>query len=160
VSRYLKFLISVGIAGIFLAQTNTAWPCSCGNRISLEKEFARTDVVFFGTAVEKIPDKRHLQTIKSDGSVEIVTVDDIHRVEFIVDRALKGDIASKVSVATSTSGPSCGYYFHLAARYLVYAYKDDDGFLSVSVCSRTKPYDEAAEELKQLNSYIEKTTPE
>ena len=50
----------------------------------------------------------------------------------------------------------CGFYFHLGARYLVYAHKDQNGLLNASVCSRTKPYNNSGEELKQLNTFIEK----
>jgi len=94
---------------------------------------------------------------KPDGSLETVAVEDTYLVRFIVDRKLKGDLPREVTVETSASGMSCGYYFHLAVRYLVYAHKDQNGLLNTNVCSRTKPYDKAGEELKQLNSFIEKT---
>jgi hypothetical protein len=53
-----------------------------------------------------------------------------------------------VSVTTAGSGPACGYTFKIGGQYLVYAYRPKDGSgLSVSLCSRTRPLANAAEDL-------------
>ena len=153
--QHRRFFPAILIAGIFFAQANRAWPCSC-REVPLEKEFAEAAAVFSGTPLEKKPDKRHWQLKKPDGTFETVTVEPIEHVRFTIDRKFKGDLPREVTVVTSAVGTMCGFYFHLGARYLVYAHKDQNGLLNASVCSRTKPYNNSGEELKQLNTFIEK----
>ena len=56
----------------------------------------------------------------------------------------------------SRDGARCsGYPFEKDESYLIYVWADRDGLYRTSRCSRTKPLDEAAEELDQLTRLIE-----
>ena len=79
------------------------------------------------------------------------------RVTFRVVQAWKGDVGEEVTVATSASGASCGYGFELQRGYLVYTYAADGGE-HVSLCSRTRPIEEADEDLAALGAGVTPVT--
>jgi hypothetical protein len=47
---------------------------------------------------------------------------------------------------------TCGYQFTRAEKYVVYARRRDDGRFTASVCSRTRPLADAAEDVKYLSA--------
>ena len=67
-------------------------------------------------------------------------------VRFNIEQAFRGVRADEVEVMTGLGESDCGYGFQLGGRYLVYAYEDGDK-LSTSICSRTRPLSEAADDL-------------
>jgi len=74
------------------------------------------------------------------------------RVTFDVDR---GYINARSGVVEVTTGPGmgdCGYRFAAGRRYLVYAWKRPPSGLSTGICSRTRPIEEAAEDITYLSS--------
>jgi hypothetical protein len=68
----------------------------------------------------------------------------------------KGVYAGNVVVRTGSIINSCHYPFTLGAEYLVYATGSEDGILSLytSLCSRTCPIEQAAEDLDALGSTV------
>jgi len=73
------------------------------------------------------------------------------RVTFVVREAWKGVGAVYTDVYTARDGASCGYGFRKEETYLVYAYAGDGGrTLQTSLCTRTRPLDQAAEDLAVL----------
>ena len=72
-------------------------------------------------------------------------------VRLAVAEKFRGVDAADAIVATSDSGASCGYPFVVGREYLVYAY-EREGRLFVSLCSRTRPLTEAAEDLAYLRA--------
>jgi MYXO-CTERM domain-containing protein len=72
-----------------------------------------------------------------------------------VVRTWKGADAEEVTVYTASQGATCGYEFALDRSYLVYtdaasAEGDAPGTELVSLCSNTKPVEDAAAELAEL----------
>ncbi len=65
-----------------------------------------------------------------------------------------------VEVATGSGGGDCGYRFAIGKRYLVYARKwpPSGSGLTTGICSRTRPIEEAGEDIKYLSSIPAKGT--
>ena len=55
---------------------------------------------------------------------------------FTVERALRGLEGASAGVTTGTGGGDCGYAFKAGERYLVYAYKAQDGQLHAGIGSK------------------------
>ncbi len=80
-------------------------------------------------------------------------------ISFTIDRAWKGvpEDRSDVPLITSQDSVSCGYPFEIGKSYLVYAHakSEDDSSFSVSLCSSTKPIEQAGADLAILEgSYV------
>jgi hypothetical protein len=74
------------------------------------------------------------------------------RVTLAVVRSWKGlEREEQVDVFTNGSSAACGYMFEKNTSYLVYA-GEHEGKLSVSLCSRTRPLADAAEDLTVLGA--------
>jgi MYXO-CTERM domain-containing protein len=71
------------------------------------------------------------------------------RVKLSVVRTFGADLGEVVTVRTGGSSAACGFGFQQDESYLVYA-SEHDGQLQVSLCSRTRPMADAAEDLKVL----------
>ena len=75
----------------------------------------------------------------------------MHNVIFQANLTWKGVDSSPVEVLTATNSAACGYYFEVGVRYLVYAYLyGDDNKPETGICTRTKPFSRAAEDLTAL----------
>ncbi len=59
---------------------------------------------------------------------------------------------NQVEIGTGMGGGDCGYPFIAGGRYVVYAFRGRDGRLSTSTCTRTRPFDEAAEDLQYFRT--------
>ena len=70
-------------------------------------------------------------------------------VELKVARAWKGVTTEQVSVRTRAESAACGYPFQAGQSYLVYAQADASG-LQVQHCGRTRPIEEAREDVVAL----------
>jgi hypothetical protein len=66
-----------------------------------------------------------------------------------IDQALKGidARATEVIVRTARNTAACGFPFAVGGSYLVYAYRDSNGIYRASLCSRTRPLDDAKDDL-------------
>jgi len=74
------------------------------------------------------------------------------RVTLAVVRSWKGlERDERIDVYTNGSSAACGYMFEKSTSYLIYA-SEHDGKLSVSLCSRTRPIADAAEDLALLGA--------
>jgi hypothetical protein len=72
--------------------------------------------------------------------------------KFSVEVAFLGIDGMEVEVATGRGGGDCGYDFVSGKRYLVYAYRIQDNHLATNICSPTKPYELANEDIKFLGA--------
>lgn len=71
-----------------------------------------------------------------------------HRVvRFEVLEGFSGVDGTTVDVVTGMGGGDCGFEFETGKSYFVYARRLEDGSLSTSICSRTRPLDQAAADL-------------
>jgi Carboxypeptidase regulatory-like domain len=71
-------------------------------------------------------------------------------VKFEVERAFVNGSPGPVELLTGRGGGDCGYRFVAGQRYLVYAWKHPSGRLSTGICSRTRPLEQASEDLAYL----------
>jgi len=71
-------------------------------------------------------------------------------VVFTVERAFRGGQDAVVEVSTGIGGGDCGYAFKSGERYLVYAYRTNDGRLGTGTCTPTRLASQAADDLAFL----------
>jgi hypothetical protein len=71
-------------------------------------------------------------------------------VDMNVMKTLKGDVGATTAVRTRSNSAACGYNFSNGVSYLVYAFRSGEGELVVSLCSRTAPAANVADEIALL----------
>lgn len=72
------------------------------------------------------------------------------RYDLAVARVFKGDVGSSTALVTRSSSAACGRNLVVGKRYLVYAYRTEDGELADTMCSRTRLISAADEDLAAL----------
>lgn len=72
------------------------------------------------------------------------------RFELSVVRVFKGELSTSAQLVTRASSAACGRSLVVGKRYLVYAGRDNDGNLTDTLCSRTRPMSAADEDLVAL----------
>ena len=134
------FFISVIVLLVFSA--DFAYSCSCAFRTTEEK-FNEANNVFIGK-VEDI--RKPFFTMSTSDSVTV---------NFDVSKVLKGSISKEVTLETTVDEVSCGYNFIENEEYLVYTY-DNEGILTTGICTGTKKFVDAKDEIEELNLVIVK----
>lgn len=120
---------------LVLVPPRAASACSCIAEIPLCQSFWQADAVFAGEVLS-------FESVKPDQPFS-------RRVARIrVDRAWRGNVDGIVEVKTGAGGGDCGYSFRRGTKYVVYAYRTNDGSLTTGICSPTKPLDKAAADLE------------
>lgn len=71
--------------------------------------------------------------------------------KFLVEQSYLGVSGTEIEVFTGRGGGDCGYSFKVGERYLVYAYRYENR-LTTGICSRTKPFAQATEDLSFLGN--------
>jgi hypothetical protein len=122
---------------VLLLPTSGARACTCGELLDPEPAFDASDAVFEAT----------VQAVRVAGTER--------EVDMTVVRSWKGVQTRSVVVWTFASEALCGYPFQIGGSYLVYAVDTSglgsDPRWSTSVCRRTRPMSEAAEDLAFLS---------
>jgi hypothetical protein len=126
------------LAAILMGLANA---CSCLPPGPPEEEMAKSDAVFSG----------RVASIVKDSFGYVVT--------FEVERAWKGVEAETLKVRTARDSAACGYAFSEREKYLVYAYRDDDGSFGTGICGRTALLSEAGADLEALGPGTAMTPP-
>jgi 5-hydroxyisourate hydrolase-like protein (transthyretin family) len=137
----MRHLIAASVLLILTVNADPASACSCALSGPPCQNYFQVDAVFIGTVrtiteVEAPPDPMPFRR-------RLVT--------FTVERALRGLEGTSAGVTTGMGGGDCGYAFRAGERYLVYAYKAQDGQLHTGICSRTRPIAEAADDLRFID---------
>ncbi|MEK6279557.1 MAG: hypothetical protein AABN95_04315 [Acidobacteriota bacterium] len=107
------------------------------------QEYWQTDAVFSGSII---------------GSSSIKVKDDAYErtqrlVRIAIKQAFRGIEGSQTEVLTGLGGGDCGYEFELGKTYLIYAHRGKkDGKLYTSICTRTRPITESADDIAFINS--------
>ncbi len=138
------FQLAIGISILFLiGVTSNVLACSCLDPGPPCQAYWNSSVVFVGTAL----------------SVSRIEVDwDGHKVpqrlfRFRIEDAFRGVSGSEVEVLTGAGGGDCGYDFQRGTKYLIYGNKGrDKSWVGTSICTRTRPLSEAAEDLSFIRS--------
>jgi hypothetical protein len=71
-------------------------------------------------------------------------------VQFSLEQAFRGIAGKEVQVLTGLGSGDCGYGFRIGEKYLVYAFRTTDNKLSTSICTRTRPFSEAQEDIDYI----------
>ncbi len=114
-------------------------------------EATRSDEIFEGK-VESV----HLRWNLVDAKVgELISVEleehpPFMQVSFENTRTYKGPQGEAVELRTGLGGGDCGFRFEVGKRYLVYAFADESGELSTSICSGTALLEESQSNLSYL----------
>lgn len=135
-----------GILIVFSLSTLTANACSCAGKTSPCESFGRADAVFVGTVVSA---REREQKKKTDSNNEIDWAPVGYK--FSVEQSYLGVAGTEIEVFTGRGGGDCGYTFKTGERYLVYAYRYGKE-LSTGICTRTKPFSSASEDLAFLGT--------
>lgn len=111
--------------------------CDCVRAGPPCRAFADTPTVFAG---------RVTRVARVGGGLETI-------VQFVATKTFRGTQARTIEVRTGSGGGDCGYPFRVGVEYLVYAATDPtSGGLVTSICQRTKPLSQAADDLEYLQA--------
>ena len=134
-------------AGLVVAWLATSFEialgCSCAPPGDPITELGRKDAVF----VAKV---KAIHWVR-----DTVNARSYYRVVLKVEKSWKGTRrGAVVTITTSEHGGSCGYRFTDRQRYLIYASRNSKtGQLVTNICDRTRNYETAADDLRELNSW-------
>jgi hypothetical protein len=135
-SRHLLLLaVTTALPGL-------AHACYCyqiGSPCQLQKE---ADAVFLGKVISIDVQLPEAGTNSSERGPA--------RYHFSVDEAFKGVNTAEIDV--DSENDSCDYHFKAGETYLVYSYAGKDHSLQASLCSPTRPAEQAAALLQQLRN--------
>ncbi len=130
---------------LLVLQVSNVHALSCG-RVSACESYAKADAVFLGTATEV--------SEQQDGSA---------RTRFVVKESFKGGSIPEVEIISESKENPWGYggpRFKVGEDYLVIAFRNDQGQLSVSVCNPSLPLGLAVADLNFLRAQTSKKPPE
>lgn len=131
----MRVFFVVAVLALGLLDPSYASACSCIPQ-NVKQAFLASGSIFAGRVVKIEPNE------DSERGGYTVT--------FEVSEAWKGVRDPILKVNTAGNSAICGYAFKNGQDYLVYATKEPGYDLRVSLCSRTQPLDQAAEDLKEL----------
>jgi hypothetical protein len=133
--------VLVACLALWAAAAVSAEACSCLQSGPPCQAVWSVDVVFVGV----------VDSIESEDPPQAGVIPRSLRVRMQVERVGRNAKPGPLEVFTAGSGPACGYTFKPGTRYLVYAWQRD-GRVVAGLCSRTRPIEEAAEDLRYLNA--------
>lgn len=139
--RTLFAMFGVLFALSFASQTVNA--CSCGSPDAPCISLGSAQAVFVGTVLSKRVDEQVRPTDRGNVNQNPIGF------RFAVEQSYRGGAGTEIEIFTGRGGGDCGYDFKIGQRYLVYAYVDSDK-LTTHICTRTKLFSNAAEDLAFL----------
>jgi hypothetical protein len=144
-------LIGVPLFILFLS-VESARGCSCGGGGAPCLEYGRAAAVFVGTVVD-VRDSPQLGRDEARKGEDAGERWEPRAFKFAVEQTFLGLVGAEVEVRTGMGGGDCGYRFEKGETYLVYAYAYGVGkSLTTNICSRTKLFAGAADDLEFLRS--------
>ena len=140
--RYL--IVAVAMLAWFGVMTSGARACSCAGTGTPCESFGSASAVFSGTVIAT-REKENSNANKPDdiGYRRIF--------KFSVEQSFLGVDTTEIEILTGNGGGDCGYDFKIGGRYLVYAYRYRNALVA-TICSRTKPFAQANEDLAFLGN--------
>src|ERR1044072_1446300 len=129
-------------------------PPSCMNPGTPCESFGKAAAVFVGTVTavrnsvrQQSKDVSELSKLEDSGEMDSAPM----AYKFSIEQAYLGVAGSEVEIFTGSGGGDCGFTFQTGQSYLVYAYRYNDK-LSTSICTRTKPFSKATEDIAFLGT--------
>jgi hypothetical protein len=136
-------IIATWLIGLIIViPTPRAFACTCAPPPPPSVAWSETSAVFSGRVINVVFSSPSAGGTSS--SLDPITV----TLEML--RSWKGPSSREIQVSTANSSASCGYTFRRTEEYLVYA-QGNSGELQVSLCSRTAPLADAADDLAFLS---------
>jgi hypothetical protein len=145
--------VAIGLAAfvMLVAVTTDAAACSCEQPGPPCQNAFRVDAVFSGVV-------RRITAIDEDGTPLAANESRFpraYRVDFQILDRFRGIEGNTVTIFTAGNGAACGYSFAEGQSYLVYASRNLNNDLVAGICSRTRPIDQASDDLAFLRSISE-----
>jgi len=140
--RYL--IVAATMLAWFGVVTPAARACSCAGRETPCEGFGSASAVFSGTVTATR--ERERANVNDPDDVGYVRL-----FKFSVEQSFRGVDTTEVEILTGSGGGDCGYDFKIGGRYLVYAHRYRN-YLVTTICSRTKPFAQANEDLAFLGN--------
>ncbi len=133
------FLTAVSILYVLIG-TNVVEACDCAGRpqgikgIQTCGYYQRSENIFIGLA-EKVEIDKEIGSVK---------------VNFSIEKSIRGTNEKTVEIFTSSDEANCGYPFKQDERYFVYGRKGQDGKLHESLCGATVLLKDAEDDLEYV----------
>lgn len=144
----LIFICTLVLLGVMSATANA---CSCGGPGTPCEGYGSATAVFAGAAVSMRENKRP-DPAKREANRDQEEIDVLPRTfRFSVEQPYLGIDGAEIEISTGSGAGDCGYDFKIGQRYLVYAYRYKDQ-LTTSICTRTKSFERANEDLAFLGN--------
>lgn len=141
------FLLALTIVA---ATASLANACTCGE-ISACEAFANASAVFVGVVTKA--GIRSVQTQFPATAMSATRTNGGPAAHFKIEEAFGGIATDEIDI--SGGGTTCDYYFKEGERYLVYAYRNEDGTsFTTNICSRTSPLSQATDDLNYLRGAV------
>ena len=141
IARQLILLFAIAASLLsWSIMAHRVFACSCVAPGQPAVELENATVVFAGRVL----------ALETPGGPIVSSADPV-KVKFQVQEVWKGPVQSQLVVSTSRSGATCGYEFVQGQVYLVYS-GGTPSELTVSLCSRTRPFATADEDFTALGN--------
>jgi hypothetical protein len=134
------------ILSLLVAPVERGIACSCATVAGVCDAAGQSAAVFSGkvTQISVQP-----AVMKAPGVPRLEPA--MRRVRLRVQEVLSGAYPNgEIEILTGFGNGDCGYPFEVGREYVVYARKDRNGRLSTGICSRTRPVEQAAEDLQYI----------
>ena len=138
-------VLLLGIMFVVSLTSETANACSCGGGAAPCESYGTATAVFAGTVISFREPERTKPVDPSEGDWAP------RGYKFSVQQSYSGVAGAEIEVFTGRGGGDCGYQFKIGERYLVYAFRDQEK-LTTSICSSTKLFSKATEDLAFLGT--------
>ena len=140
--RYL--IAAITVLAWFGVMTPASEACSCAGAGSPCESYGSASAVFSGTVVATREKERSNTNDPDDIGYRRIF-------KFSVEQSFLGVDTTEIEILTGSGGGDCGYAFKIGGRYLVYAYRYRNELVT-TICSRTKPFAQATEDLAFLSN--------
>jgi hypothetical protein len=134
-----RIKLGLGVILFLLLNCAVSFACTCAGPKPVAQSLEEANAVFSGKVLK-------IRRVKPGEQAELGDVE----VVFAVNRSWKGANQRTISVYTSSQSAACGYGFQKGRTYLVYAHGNSQQRLATSICTRTKRFKDAREDLKEL----------
>jgi hypothetical protein len=132
--------------------------CSCVHGITVCKEYQEAAVVFVGKVLDGTVISTPYEVFRPGGGKQTFTTN--RRVyRFSIEKVFKRFKGTEIEIHTGYGDTDCGYKFKVGERYLIYAHgSPPSNEFTTSICTRTKPYSKASEDLDYLHGLPDSAT--
>lgn len=145
--RHSNLIIFVVLATIALI-AEFGHACVCMAPHTVEEALAKSSAVFSGRVISIYRPLLDRMGITKNGG---------HRVKFEITKRWKGSKSRTVVVTTRLTGEACGYPFEKGNKYLVYVVDEP---IQTGICTGTKDFDDAENDMSQLNKLLQNNPEE